>query len=366
VNPTDNRHMQHALSIGARGLGQVWPNPAVGCVLVNDGHIVGRGWTQPGGAPHGETVALAQAGSRAAGATAYVTLEPCSHHGKTPPCADALIDAGIKRVVVAMTDPNPQVDGQGLARLKAAGIEVTTGVLEAVARRQHAGFICRITTGRPMLTLKMAASFDGRIATASGESQWITGSPARRLVRAQRARHDAVMVGGGTARADDPGLGVQDIGIAHQPVRVIWSSLLDLPLQGRLAQSAKEIPLWIIHAEAADSHLCDAWTGLGATLLPVPVGPDRRIEPIAALSALGAAGLTRIYCEGGGQLAATLLAADLVDELVTFTAGFGLGGDGVPMLADIGLKRLADAQRFDLMSTQRIGADTVSQWSAMR
>mgnify|MGYP005990964139 CR=1 FL=1 len=210
--------MALALSLGRRGQGRVWPNPAVGCVIVAQGRIVGRGWTQPGGRPHGEVEALAQAGAAARGATAYVTLEPCSHHGQTPPCARALIDAGVARVVVATTDSDARVNGQGLQMLRDAGVEVTLGVGEAEARREHAGCFRRVELGRPLLTLKLASSFDGRIATGTGESQWITAPLARRVVHAMRSRHDAVLIGGGTARADDPSLTVRDLGVDHQPV----------------------------------------------------------------------------------------------------------------------------------------------------
>lgn len=218
--------MAHALRLGARGLGRTWPNPAVGCVIVKAGRVVGRGWTCPGGRPHAEPVALAQAGAAALGATAYVTLEPCSHHGRTPPCAEALIAAGLARVVTATGDPDPRVSGRGHAMLREAGIAVTERVLEAEARTAHAGFQKRVTEGLPFVTLKLAATLDGRIATASGESRWITGSLARRAVHAMRMRHDAVMVGVGTAIADDPDLSVRDLGSGHQPVRIVVDSLL--------------------------------------------------------------------------------------------------------------------------------------------
>jgi len=334
----------------------------VGCVIVKNDRIIGRGWTQDGGRPHAETTALAQAGAQAKGATAYVTLEPCAHHGQTPPCADALIGAGLNWVVVAVEDPNPKVNGQGVSRLRDAGINVTVGVLEAKARAQHIGFMTKITTGRPMITLKLAASLDGRIAMASGESQWITGAQSRRLVHTQRTAHDAVMVGGGTVRADDPTLMLRDIGIVRQPVRVIWSRLLDLPLQGRLARSAKDAPLWILHGKDADSHLTDAWSGLGARLICVKTGPDGRIDPTGAMVSLAEAGLTRVYSEGGSTLAASLMGADLVDRLVIFSAGIVIGGEGMPMIGPMGLSRLAQTNNFDLIDTQKIGVDTVSFW----
>jgi len=362
VNETDIRYMRVALSLGARGLGQVWPNPAVGCVIVKDGRIVGRGWTAPGGRPHAETRALEQAGGEAKGADVYVTLEPCAHHGQTPPCADALVAAGVARVVVAMQDPDPRVSGKGLGRLRVAGIEVVEGVLGEAAGAMQQGFVSRVTRGRPMVTLKFAASLDGRIATATGESKWITGPEARRLVHAMRARHDAVMVGGGTARLDDPSLTVRDLGHVRQPVRVVWSRHLDVPLTGQLARTAKDVPLWLVHGEDANPDLISAWAGLGARLFACPVGTGRQIKPESALQALGQAGLTRVFCEGGGALAASLLAAELVDELILFNAGLAIGAEGQPMLGALGLDRLADASRFNLMEHRAIGPDIMSRW----
>jgi diaminohydroxyphosphoribosylaminopyrimidine deaminase/5-amino-6-(5-phosphoribosylamino)uracil reductase len=256
--------MRLALSLGARGLGRVWPNPAVGCVIVKGGRVVGRGWTQDGGRPHAETVALAQAGAAARGATVYVSLEPCDHHGQTPPCSEALVAAGVARVVVALTDPDPRVAGGGLQTLRKAGIEVLTDVCEAEARLAHRGFLSRVTQGRPMLTLKLATSSDGRIATATGESQWITGPEARRHVHAMRARHDAVLVGAGTARADDPSLTVRGLGIAQQPVRVVLSRRLDLPENSALMRTAAQVPVWLCHGPDAPCAARDAWDRAGA------------------------------------------------------------------------------------------------------
>lgn len=353
--------MAHALALGRRGLGNCWPNPAVGCVIVKGTRVVGRGWTQPGGRPHAEVVALAQAGARARGATAYVTLEPCSHHGQTPPCADALAAAGVARVVVALTDPDPRVNGRGLARLRAAGIEVVEGVGAAAARADQAGFLARVTAGRPRVTLKLASSFDGRIATASGESRWITGPAARRLVHGERLRHDAVMIGGGTARADDPELTVRDMGVARQPVRVVLSRGLDLPLPSRLSQSAREVPLWLIHGDRVVAERVAAWEAVGARLFAVPVR-NGGIDPGAALAKLGQAGLTRVFCEGGGSLAAALIGAGLVDELIGFTAGVALGAEGRPALAALGIAALADAPRFTLVEARAVGGDVLHRW----
>ncbi len=353
--------MSLALTLGRRGQGRTWPNPAVGCVIVQGARIVGRGWTQPGGRPHAETQALAQAGELAHGATAYVTLEPCAHHGQTPPCAEALIAAKVARVVVAVEDSDVRVSGQGFAMLREAGIEVTTGVLADEAARDLAGFFLKTEQGRPFVTLKLALTLDGRIATATGESQWITGPDARRMVHGMRANHDAVMVGAGTARADDPSLTVRDLGISHQPVRVVVSRRLDIPLMGALARTAREVPVWVAHGADADPNLVEAWKGVGAELLSCDLdGPH--LSAASVLAGLGERGLTRVFCEGGGALAASLLAGDLVDELVVFSAGMALGAEGYPGIGTLGIEKLAGAPRFTLADTRRVGADLMSVW----
>ncbi|WP_240757936.1 bifunctional diaminohydroxyphosphoribosylaminopyrimidine deaminase/5-amino-6-(5-phosphoribosylamino)uracil reductase RibD [Palleronia sediminis] len=355
----DARHMAHALALGRRGLGRVWPNPAVGCVIVHDGRIIGRGWTADGGRPHAETRALQQAGAAARGATAHVTLEPCAHHGRTPPCAEALIRAGVARVVTALEDPDPRVSGKGHAMLRAAGVEVATGCGAAIARRDQAGFLSRVTRGRPMLTLKLAATLDGRIATASGESRWITGPAARMRVHAMRASHDAVLVGGGTARADDPALTLRGFGDAPQPVRVVAARKLDLDPQGRLGTGVA--PTWLCHGAEAPADRRAAWAAKGARLIELPVRGGQ-LDPVAMLEALGAAGLTRVLCEGGASFAAALIQADLVDRLALFSAGIAMGAEGLPALGALGLGRLADAPRFRLASVEQVGPDTLSQW----
>jgi diaminohydroxyphosphoribosylaminopyrimidine deaminase / 5-amino-6-(5-phosphoribosylamino)uracil reductase len=355
---TDARYMALALQLGRRGMGRVWPNPAVGCVIVGHGRIVGRGWTQDGGRPHAETVALAQAGEDARGATVYVTLEPCAHHGKTPPCAEALIAAGVARVVIAVGDPDARVAGRGIAMLEQAGIVVETGLLADQARADHAGFLSRITAGRPFVTLKLAGTLDGRIATASGESQWITGPEARRAVHMMRARHDAVLVGAGTLRADDPALSVRGLGITRQPVRVVVSRAVKLPLTSQLAQTARQSPVWICHG--VDADVAD-WLALGAVSLPCAVRAGQ-VEPEAMMQALASAGITRLFCEGGGMLAASLLGAGLVDDLVVMTAGCAIGAEGTPALAAMGIGRLADAPRFVLQDLARLGDDVMAHW----
>ena len=358
---SDRRYMALALSLGARTLGQTWPNPAVGCVIVKDGRIVGRGWTQPGGRPHAETQALGQAGEKAKGATAYVTLEPCAHTGKTPPCATALIHAEVARVVVATTDPDARVSGQGLDMLRDAGVDVTVGVMEKEAIVANAGFLSRIVLDRPWVTLKLASSFDGRIATSTGESKWITGPLARRMTHALRATHDAVMVGGGTARADDPSLTVRDIGAKHQPVRVVLSSQASLSPDSQLMRTARDVPVWMVHsANAPRVALADAIHN-GIHLIEAEE-QGGTLDLTSVMSRLAQAGLTRIFCEGGGEMAASLLKAGLVNELIGFSAGMVLGGDGIPSIGDLSLDGLDGAPRFDLYRTARIGPDVLHVW----
>lgn len=345
-----------ALSLGRRGLGHVWPNPNVGCVIVRDGLVIGRGWTADGGRPHAETRALD--GIDAKGATAYVTLEPCAHHGKTPPCAQALIDAGVSRVVIAADDPDPRVAGRGIAMIKAAGIDVATGLRATEAQADMAGFLLRVTQNRPFVTLKLAASFDGRIATATGESQWITGPDARRAVHAMRARHDAVLVGAGTVRADNPTLTVRDMGAGRQPVRVVASRKLDFTAKA-LLHTLPDAPLWLCHG--ADAPAND-WADKGAQSIPCAT-TGRQIDTVDMMHKLAERGLTRVFCEGGGTLAASLLGVGLVDEVVGFTAGIMLGAEGMPQVGALGLETLAQAPRFELVETRRIGADIMHRWT---
>ena len=362
MKATHTRFMKMALALGQRALGQTAPNPAVGCVIVKDGRVVGRGVTARGGRPHGEPQALAQAGARARGACVYVSLEPCAHEGQTPPCARALIDAGVAQVVIAAQDPNPDVRGRGAAMLRAAGIQVVTGVLEPEATLAHGGFFKVMQQGLPWVTLKLAASLDGRIATQGGQSQWITGPQARRMVHLQRARHDAVLVGAGTLRADDPSLTVRDLGVTHQPARVVMSRNLDIPLNAKLAQTAHDIPVYLVHSTDADANLVSAWQGLGAHMVAVPANAARHMDPRAALAALAQAGLTRIYCEGGGMLASALLQRDVVDEICVFQAGKVIGAEGRPMIGPLAVDQLDHAPAFHLVDHHRLGPDHMTTW----
>jgi diaminohydroxyphosphoribosylaminopyrimidine deaminase / 5-amino-6-(5-phosphoribosylamino)uracil reductase len=352
---TDDQHMAHALSLAARGLGRTWPNPSVGCVIINAGRVVGRGTTQPGGRPHAERVALAQAGDLARGATVYVTLEPCAHHGQTSPCAEALIAAGVARVVTALTDPDARVSGKGHAMLRAAGIAVTENVLSDQAYRVAAGFLKRVTQGLPFVTLKLAATLDGRTAMASGESRWITGPDARRMVHGMRLSHDVVLVGAGTARMDDPDLRVRGMGVVQQPVRVVLDPRLSVPVTSRLAQTARETPVWMLHAADADTT---GWAVTGAQLMAMPDGRAR-----TALQALATAGVTRVLCEGGATLAASLVGDGLVDELVMFTAGKVIGASGYAAVGALNLTALKDVPQMKLVETRQIGADVMTRWT---
>jgi diaminohydroxyphosphoribosylaminopyrimidine deaminase/5-amino-6-(5-phosphoribosylamino)uracil reductase len=359
----DAGFMRAALGLARRGLGRVWPNPAVGCVLVADGAVVGRGWTQPGGRPHAEAMALAAAGPAARGATAYVTLEPCAHVGETPPCAGALVAAGVARVVAAIEDPDPRVEGRGFAALRAAGVAVETGCLAEEAAALNAGFLTRVARGRPRLTLKLATSIDGRIATGTGESRWITGPLARREVHLMRAASDAVLIGAGTARSDDPRLDVRDVGLDDaRPVRVAVSGGLTLPRGGALGATARERPLWLVHHAEAEPARREAWESAGATLIEIPFQPDGQLDLSAMLQALGARGLTRVLCEGGGRLAGALLAADLVDEVVSYAAGLALGEEAVAAVGPMEVGALALAPRFRLAGLRRVGGDVRARW----
>jgi len=357
----DLEHMRAALLLAERGLGRVAPNPAVGCVIVDaEGHVVGRGWTQPGGRPHAETEALRMAGGKARGGTAYVTLEPCSHHGKTPPCADALVAAGIKRCVVALWDPYPEVDGRGIQRLKDAGIAVELGLLRDEASELNAGFLTLVVSRRPMVTLKLATSLDGRIATASGDSKWITGELARAHGHRLRAGHDAIMVGSGTVLADDPALTCRLPGLADRsPRRIVLDGRLRLPLSSRLVTTAKATPTLLATALGHQEAALDRYRKAGVEIIEAPAGVDGRPDLHLVLKALGNLGLTRLLVEGGATAAAGLSKAGLVDRIHWFRAPGIIGGDGLASIGEIGLDRVEHMSRFESTALFAAGAETV-------
>jgi diaminohydroxyphosphoribosylaminopyrimidine deaminase/5-amino-6-(5-phosphoribosylamino)uracil reductase len=359
----DLLHMRAALALARRGLGNAWPNPAVGCVLVKDGRVIGRGWTQPGGRPHAETEALRRAGAAARGATAYVTLEPCSHHGRTPPCCEALAGAGIARVVMAMRDPDPRVNGRGLAMLRGAGIAVEEGLLEAEARALNAGFFRRIQAGMPVVTLKLASTLDGRIATATGESRWITGEAARREVHALRARHDAILVGSGTVLADDPDLTCRIPGMERVPMlRVVADARLRTPPSARLVQSAGVAPVLIMTAHGHPPAAQAPFIAAGADIITAPAHAAGGLDLPSLLRALGRRGVTRVLAEGGAGLAAALLRQGLVDRLVWFHAPAVMGGDGHPALEGLRLAALSAMPRFRRVALRALGDDMLSEF----
>lgn len=357
----DEFHLRAALVLARRGLGRVWPNPAVGCIIVKGGNVVGRGWTQAGGRPHAETEALRRAGTAASGATAYVSLEPCNHFGKTPPCAQALLDAGVARVVTALEDPDPRTAGGGHERLRAGGVTVVTDVLRAEAVNVNAGFISRVLSGRPMVTLKTATTLDGKIAAQDGASQWITGPEARARGHLLRATHDAIMIGIGTALADDPSLTCRIAGLGDRsPLRIVVDSTLRLPLDSTLVETARETPTWIV--TAADNAKGDAHAARGVEIIRVEGDAAGRVQMAAALQALGARGLTRLLVEGGGMLAAALMRADLVDRLAWFRAAAIMGGDGVSAVAPLGIANPDDMARYERVSTMPVGGDVMETY----
>ena len=359
----DHRFMALAQALGRRGLGRVWPNPAVGAVVVrwepSGPVIVGRGWTQPGGRPHAETEALRRAGAAARGATLYVTLEPCSHHGKTPPCADAVIAAGITRVVAAIEDPNPEVAGKGFARLKAAGIAVEVGLGAPEARRDHAGFLRRIADGRPHVTLKLAVTADDKAGAAGRRPLAITGAPARARAHLMRAQNDAILVGIGTVLADDPELTCRLPGMApRSPVRVVLDGRLRLPLSSRLVAGSRTVPLWVMTASDAPIAAEQALREQGAEVIRV-ARRQGGLDLAEILARLGDRGLTRLLVEGGPIVAASFLADGLVDEAVLMRSSRAIGGGAIDALEGLPLGVLTDSPQFTRLAVEPVGDDTV-------
>ncbi len=359
-------YMQTAIGLAERGLGQTWPNPSVGCVIVAENNVVGRGWTQPGGRPHAETEALRRAGAAARGATAYVTLEPCAHQGETPPCAQALIDSGVSRVVVALEDPDPRVNGGGVQMLRDAGINVDIGLGQIQAQVVTSGFLKRVTKSRPHVTLKLATTLDGRIATVSGDSQWVTNDAARRSGHMLRANHDAILVGARTAAADNPTLTCRLPGMSNRsPVRIVVDGRMRLPLTHALVTGAAKTPTWLFtYAETPqNSDRRRAYINANVELfdiLPNVVGtPD--LEPV--LTGLANKGITRLLVEGGGIIAAAFLELGLIDEVFWYRAAKIVGGDGLPAIAGMGIERLRDAKCLNRLYVEGVGDDVVERYS---
>ena len=362
----DMRFMRVALTLARRGLGQVAPNPAVGCVLVQtdtDGYaaIVGRGWTQVGGRPHAETEALRRAGDRARGATAYVTLEPCAHTGKTGPCSQALIDAGVARVVVACTDPDRRVSGSGIQMLKDAGIAVTEGVREDEALALNAGFISRVTRKRPEVLLKIASTLDGKIATPTGKSHWITGEMARERTHLVRAQTDAIMVGSATALADNPDLTCRLPGLnGRSPIRVVADGRLRISMTSKLVRTALETPLILLTREDANAERAKAFADLGVELIYVPLAADNHMDMTAGLELLAERGITRLMVEGGARLAASLMRDGLIDRIEWFQAPKIIGDDGYSAVAALGLDEIDLDEGFERLGVRALGEDVLT------
>jgi diaminohydroxyphosphoribosylaminopyrimidine deaminase / 5-amino-6-(5-phosphoribosylamino)uracil reductase len=357
---SDQRFMALALALGRRGLGRTHPNPAVGAVAVKNGVIVGRGWTQPGGRPHAEPVALAQAGEAARGATLYVTLEPCSHTGKSPPCADAVIAAGIKRVVSAIEDPNPEVAGQGHARLRAAGIAVDVGLGAAEAAYAHAGHFRRIRDRRPHVILKLAVTTDDKIGTAGHKPVAISGEVARARTHLLRAQCDAILVGIGTALSDDPLLTCRLPGMeARSPVRVVLDRALRIPATSRLVHSARSTPLWVVSSNLAEAPAAAMLGATGAQVIRVASTPTGLDLP-AVLHALAERGITRLLVEGGARVASSFVSANLVDEFWLIRGPDAIGADGVAALDALPLSAITQSPAFRVHASESLGTDTLT------
>jgi diaminohydroxyphosphoribosylaminopyrimidine deaminase/5-amino-6-(5-phosphoribosylamino)uracil reductase len=355
----DRRWMKVALSLARRGLGRTAPNPSVGAVVVaNDGTVVGRGWTQPGGRPHAEPVALAAAGPSARGATLYVTLEPCSHYGRTPPCVDAVIEAGVARLVAATGDPDARVDGRGFERLRAAGIEVEAGVMREEARRLIAGHAARVALGRPFVALKLAVSADGKVALPDGRPVAITGEASRARVHLMRAEADAILVGIGTVLADDPELTCRLPGMADRsPIRVVLDGDLRTPVGAKLVRGARDVPIWIIAAVDAPVEPERALRAAGVDVMRVARGADGRLDLREALGLLASRGVTRLMVEGGPTVASALLSAGLVDEAVILRGPGSVGAGAPGALASHALADLTATLGFAEVSRFRVGDD---------
>lgn len=345
--------MARALQLAEQGLWTTTPNPRVGCVLVSNGEIVGEGWHVKAGEPHAEVYALRMAGERARGATAYVTLEPCAHFGRTPPCAKGLIEAGVGRVVAAMQDPNPLVAGKGLAMLADAGIATATGLLESEARELNIGFVSRMTRGRPWLRLKAAASLDGKTALNNGVSQWITGPEARRDGHRWRARACAILTGIGTVRDDDPQLNVRDVETSRQPLRVVVDSRLEMPLTARMLQSGGPV---LIAAAVDDPVRRAALQAQGAEVLCLP-NPHGKVALPDLLLALGQRGINEVHAEAGFKLNGSLLREGLVDELLLYLAPCLIGHDAAGLFNLPALTALTNKTQLKIRDLRQLGQD---------
>ncbi|MFN8626343.1 MAG: bifunctional diaminohydroxyphosphoribosylaminopyrimidine deaminase/5-amino-6-(5-phosphoribosylamino)uracil reductase RibD [Candidatus Binatia bacterium] len=361
---TDARFMRVALRLARRGSGRTSPNPPVGAVIVAKERIVGRGYHRQAGQPHAEVEALRDAGRQARGGTLYVTLEPCAHHGRTPPCTDAIVAAGVHRVVVGTRDPNPSVRGDGAGKLRHAGIQVTSGVEQAACDELIAAFRKHVITGMPWVTLKLAASLDGRIATVTGESRWITGADSRRFVHRLRAEHDAVLVGAATVRRDDPALTCRMRG-GRNPLRVVLDGRLRIPLRAQVLTTTDVAATLVATGRGAPAAKVHRLEALGAAVLRLPERGGR-VSLSRLLRALGRRGVLSVLIEGGATVAAAAIAARVVDRVLIFYAPTFIGGDGRPMLGSIGVRRLAAAPSLRPPRLRRFASDVLVATETVR
>ncbi|HPD82494.1 MAG: bifunctional diaminohydroxyphosphoribosylaminopyrimidine deaminase/5-amino-6-(5-phosphoribosylamino)uracil reductase RibD [Alphaproteobacteria bacterium] len=359
INPYDLWHMKSALNLARTGLGLTWPNPSVGCVIIKDGHVVGRGRSGDGGRPHAETVALNMAGKHAKGAFVYVTLEPCAHHGKTPPCAQALIDAGVSKVIIATEDTDDRVSGKGIEMLRAAGIEVVVGIMAEQARDLNKGFFLRHAEQRPLISLKTATTLDAKIATSTGESKWITGELARKRAHLLRVQHDAIAVGVNTIISDNPQLNSRLNGIVKNQVRIIFDTHLRLKGTEKIFENLLENPVWVVTTIEATSDKARPLVNAGADLITVSKNADGKIDLSQAMNALCARGITRLLVEGGANLMTSFMKLGLYDTLYWFKAGSVIGADGLNAAQALGIAKIDQKIRLTHSEQIILGEDVL-------
>ena len=365
----DFKYMKIALRLGQRGLGSTWPNPSVGCVIVRSDTdkkiIIGRGTTQNGGFPHAENQAINQAISvygkdSLIGSTAYVSLEPCCHYGKTPPCVNLLIESGLRRVVIGCVDPDPRVSGMGIELLKKSGVEVVSGILEHESESLNAGFFNKVRSGRPLVTLKMATTVDGKIATKTGESKWITGALAREKVHIMRSQYDAIAIGINTVLQDNPKLTCRLPGLENRsPVRVVFDSSLKIDINSDILKTASSYKTWIITSENHDLSVINKFEEYGVEIISVALDGEGHIDLYLALAALAKRGITRLMVEGGATLSTSFLRSNLVDLLAWFRAPSLIGADGKSVFSNLGVDGIDSMHKFELLNHENIGSETL-------
>jgi len=361
MRDNDLKYMKIALQLAKRGLGNTAPNPSVGCVIVKNDKIVGRGYTARGGRPHAETIALEMAGENAKGAMVYVTLEPCSHQGQTPPCAEALVDAGVSRVVVATEDISSKVDGKGIEVLENAGIEIEVGLCENEAVDINEGFFSVIERKRPFVTLKLATTLDGKIATATGDSKWITGKKAQRYAHLLRKINDGILVGSGTVKHDDPMLNCRIKGLENcSPIRIVADSKLRISESSAIIKTAKDIPVMILATK-----MRELFNPREVEVVLVSADEDGRCDMKESLEKLAEQGITRLLVEGGASIAASLIKRKLVDKIIIIHAPKIVGKDGLPSISDLGIEDISQSPMFHLLSVRKLGDDVVSEYEAL-